>query len=574
MEVVEEGDEPVETAASRDFPSIPPRILWAMLILGILLRLISFAFATIGVDAHVHIAYASSLAHEGNTELEWGPINNYWNHSASHPNSTSEGVGNRYILWHAYLATLGSLGGWNETTFKVASLFHSALFLGTVWVATQRRYGRNAALQVTAIASCHQLLILVAVQSYQEEILATIMVGAVWSFLAAEEQRKEGTRPTWILVTSLCTIAFIFIKGMGIYLLLALALIGLIWFFVITKPNSRALDFLRRRKWIAIGYAVLLLWGAMLVAGFFDITPVWHRLKMNPTMFVLAFFLSIIAYMLWWGLMSFILLPHLPEMLRRLTKTHSPISVIHLSMITIIPLAFIILTNAGLWTHEAGILDVGLFVFDDPRTERPFGGWSNGRYLTIMLVPAWWLLLECRKYAIEGDDDDIEKLVQPFKSIAKSNQNGAFWVGSMWVLVIATMLTALIPPAFFIAHHHPVEASKAMGEVLEDGEEFLVITYPRQNHHRLYQLRLGIDPDDSRNIMGHWRDNEAPWASEIEDCLIPEYAGDIRSVDWIAIWKDVPALNVSGYVIRDIGMPEGWTVMERTGSPTCPPISS
>ena len=63
--------------------AISRRVWVGILAFGIILRLLGACFGTIGVDTHVHAAYASGLAQDGEVDLDWGPLRNYWNASVT-----------------------------------------------------------------------------------------------------------------------------------------------------------------------------------------------------------------------------------------------------------------------------------------------------------------------------------------------------------------------------------------------------------------------------------------------------------------------------------------------------------
>jgi len=164
--------------------------------------------------------------------------------------------------------------------------------------------------------------------------------------------------------------------------------------------------------------------------------------------------------------------------------------------------------------------------------EWPWSTWTmgnNGRYGSMLMVPAFWLIMRTRQIS----DSDIPSLEAP---------------GSQ-----AKMLTvgiALIIPISILAAIHgqtiwTEDAAELIGDNMEDGEDFLFVSDATMGMHWLYTFHLEVDPYDDRQITGHWRAPDSGWEHELSTGIVMENRGNLSTVEWVVLapgieWADAP----------------------------------
>ena len=543
--------------------AISRRFWIGVLAFGVVLRLLGAFFGTIGVDTHVHAAYASGLTEDGEIDLDWGPLRNYWNASASRPDTELSNIGHQQIVWHSWLGLWMSVFGASNVSLRFMGLFHSAVFLLVVWSLTRDRFGDSAALKVTAVSACHPILMMVGLMGYQEEVVATCVVIGLWGLLKAEEQRIDGRRPWALMISAVVGLIGAWVKGVDLFLICGVGAVAII-FIIYYNPGVRRLKGLENPRLLLL-YSSICTILVLVVLGLFNTLIQISRFTDDPWRGLGALILSVVAFVGFWGVIAWLILPMLPELYRRFKVDHIPIQVSYLMLAIIVPFWVIFLKNAELWVYETAFLDQPLLQIPDGKNERPVGAGVNGRYQMILLVPVWWLILELRRHGVRPLKQDGDQFTE---ADLRCQPPWALVVGRCMLVVY--LICAMLPLWAYAQFHDVSQASHALGDELEEGEEFLLVTYPRQGTHRLYQMRLGVDPLGDRDIMGHWRDDTTPWKDEIETCLVPYRAGDIHAVDVILIWEGVetPAVDNFVKVTSDV-VPEGWTLLRRVSEPTC-----
>ncbi|HJN55163.1 MAG TPA: glycosyltransferase family 39 protein, partial [Candidatus Poseidoniales archaeon] len=543
--------------------AISRRFWIGILAFGLILRVLGALFGTIGVDTHVHAAYASGLTEDGEINLDWGPLRNYWNASASRPDTDLSDIGSQQLVWHSWLGLWMSIFGASNMSLRFMGLFHSAIFLLVVWSLTRDRFGDSAALKVTAVSACHPILIMVGLMGYQEEVVATCVVTGLWGLLKAVEQRFEGRRPWAISISAVVGLIGAWVKGVDLFVVCGVGAVALI-FFLLYDPEGRRMRVLGNPRQLLL-YSSIGTILVLIVLGSFNILIQLSRFTIDPWRGLGSLVLSVVAFVGFWGVIAWLILPMLPEVYRRFKVDHVPMQVTYLMLVIIVPFWIIFLKNAELWVYETALLDQPLIQIPDGKNERPVGAGVNGRYQMILLVPIWWLILELRRHGVRPLKADGEQVSEVD---LRYQPTWALIVGRS--ILVVYLICAMLPLWAYAQFHDVSQASHALGDELEDGEEFLLVTYPRQGTHRLYQMRLGVDPLGDREIMGHWRDDTTPWKDEIETCLVTYRAGDIHAVDAILIWERVESPEVENFVrVMSDDVPEGWTLLRRVSEPTC-----
>ena len=543
--------------------AISRRFWIGILVFGLVLRVLGALFGTIGVDTHVHAAYASGLTEDGEIDLDWGPLRNYWNASSSRPDVDLSNIGHQQIVWHSWLGLWMSVFGASNISLRFMGLFHSAVFLIVVWSLTRDRFGDNAALKVTAVSSCHPILIMVGLMGYQEEVVATCIVTGVWGLLKAEEQRIAGRLPWMICISLIAGLIGSWVKGVDLLIVCGLGAIALA-FFLLCGTGVRSLRLLENPRHLLLCSSIATIL-VLILLGAFNLLIQFSRFTIDPLRSLGALLLSVVAFVGFWGIIAWLILPMLPELYRRLKTNHVPIQVTYLMLVIIVPFWIIFIKNAELWLYETAFLQEPLIQIPDGKNERPVGAGVNGRYQMILLVPVWWLILELRRHEIRPSQVDGRLLSE---SELRYQSTWAIITGRC--VLVVYLICAVLPLWAYAQFHDVSQASHALGDELEDGEEFLLVTYPRQGTHRLYQMWLGVDPLGERDIMGHWRDDTTPWKDEIETCLVPYRSGDIHAVDAILIWEGVEIFEIENFVkVTSDEVPDGWTLLRRVGDPSC-----
>ena len=136
-----------------------PRFWWSLIGIGAALRLIGALVTPISVDTYLHATYVQNFIDGGSFALDWGPNRNPIYPLASDPDGVGSEIGIRYLVWHLWLMGWILLFGRSSTVLHISGPFMSLVALTTIWVFTSRRYGRDVALRLTAIAALHPFLI-------------------------------------------------------------------------------------------------------------------------------------------------------------------------------------------------------------------------------------------------------------------------------------------------------------------------------------------------------------------------------------------------------------------------------
>jgi len=222
-------------------------------------------------------------------------------------------------------------------------------------------------------------------------------------------------------------------------------------------------------------------------------------------------------------------------------------------MALLIPMTVIIVLNASFWAYEGSIYGMGLL-------------WTmsayaiNGRYMSLLIIPAQWLVETLPKD--EADEPAPDSAPAPFLDLRSRRARVVF----VALLMLPLSSAAAIGPTF-TPDKRGEDASIALGEVIEDEEEFLLVTRTYASMSRLYLLHMGVDANGTRNITGHWRAVETTWVDEIENCTVREHQGDLANVAVLVLapeveeevgehWQEVMPENEDATVL-----PDGWRIL-------------
>jgi hypothetical protein len=182
--------------------------------------------------------------------------------------------------------------------------------------------------------------------------------------------------------------------------------------------------------------------------------------------------------------------------------------------------AGIVLYVAGQWTNYS-------LAWDAPWPESTWIMGNNGRYASMLMVPAFWLIMRLRQ--VNGDD--LPSLESP-RPRAK-----ALMVGIILILPISMLV------AFHGQTIWTEEPAEVISYNIDDGEDFLFISDATMGMHWLYTFHLEIDPYNERNVTGHWRSPDSGWQDELVSEEKMENRGNLSNVQWIVFapgtyWTD------------------------------------
>ena len=536
------------------------RFWWTLLGLGIALRFVASIQSGLGVDAHLHAAYTLGWMGEGDFDPGWGPVRNPANPSASDPDA-SGGIGARYLVWHAWLALWFILLGSGTTAIHTASAVVSVALLIVTHRLTSRLYDSHAALRLTALVAVHPLLILTAAMGYQEELVALLLLLSCAATLAGLRQLQAQGMPWWWLTGAPLLVAFMLTKGVSWLLVMSAggAFVG--WVMLELIIRSRA-DLLRRRPVSSVVVLTVLVWASLAAVGLMGDNGSLSRAIRDPARLAIALPLSALVLAVVWFSIGLLVWPFLPYMSRRLRAGGISTVSLHLLVLVTVPLAIVIWTNAALWAYESTLVGTPVWLM-------PIRSIQNVRYLSVLLVPVHWLLLQLAHDETGKGSHPPMDVTAPLRiawRTALRAPGSLARLDGRSVAMAATVLI-LLPLAATVAFvgedDTPETAAEQLAAELEPEEEFLLVTGPKSGTHRLYQLRLGLDPEGERNITGHWRSTESDWQTELEVCISPVSAGNISHVNHVILTPqavDIPPIGWTEKTVADL--PEGWRLLE------------
>lgn len=538
------------------------RFWWTLLGLGIVLRFVGSLQSGLGVDAHLHAAYAQGWL--GGTDFDpgWGPVRNPANAQASNPEAAAH-IGGKYLVWHLWLAGWFSVLGPSVAVMHLASLMISALLLVAVYWFTRRLFEARVALRLTALVSIHPLLILTAAMGYQEEFVSLLMVLSCAAVLGGVAQLERRGMPWWWLAGIPLAAALSLTKGLRWEVAVTATVAVGAWLLLERLSAARG-DWLRHHPLKVLGGLTGLIWLAMIGVGIADSTGSFAYAVEHPGRLSLALLLSASTMIVVWFGLGLVVWPFLPYLARRLTSGEVSSAALNLLVLVALPLGVVIGYNAALWTYESTLIGRSLWLM-------PFTGIQNVRYLTILLVPVHWLVLqvaadEARPRAPEVTMTSTMRLAW---RAAMAAPGSLARLEGRSVMLAATVLL-LVPLAAVAAivgeDAAPEQVAEEVGEVLGDGEDFLLVTSNKSGAHRLYQMRLAVDPDGDRGITGHWRSGSTGWIDEVQNCSRVTHTGDLREVSVIVLTPAIEAAVPPAWVeATGLDLPDGWRVLRPAG---------
>ncbi|UCF07737.1 MAG: hypothetical protein JSW28_08865 [Thermoplasmata archaeon] len=162
------------------FSSITLRkIMFILIIVGILLRIWVFFYSEAGLDATYFIILGKSISGRGDFYLPFGDIET----DSLEP---TQGTSSRQVF-PVYLAMFYTPFGFDYNVTKIAVTVLSFLTLLVVYLTTKNLFGRDNALVVTAIVSVISTLIYTTGFVYSENITYLFLTIGLWGLLKGDK---------------------------------------------------------------------------------------------------------------------------------------------------------------------------------------------------------------------------------------------------------------------------------------------------------------------------------------------------------------------------------------------------
>jgi len=533
------------------------RFWYSLIGLGLVLRVLGSFVSTISVDTHLHSTYVVHFLQQGSFELTWGPNRNPLYPLASDPSSAGSDIGWRYAVWHSWLMMWIAAFGRSYAVLHVSGLVLSAIMLVTVYLVSRHHFGSTFALRVSTFASIQPALIAGASMAMMEDLMVIYVTLACHFLLKGLDQIQARRWPLWWIGGVPVVWAFGFTKGTGWDMLMIVAASACVW-LLLSHHLHRFRSWLIHHPVMGLTSFAATIWSAMLLRAYLSPSLGWslsESLNM-PVRFAYSFGLSLVVFVGLWGFIGLFAWPYVRTLKQRLEKGPLTMRELHLWMLVVLTLSFITLTNASFWCYEGSIL-----------------GWSvhktaaiyihNGRYLSVMLIPLHWCIAisEQSLNSAQKPSEQAPRQPQPIRTTSILGQARPQLMLAVLLIVLPSSSLMAVAMAF-----HPdgeaEDVSIELGDEIEDGESFLLVTRTYASMSRLYLYSLGVDAEGDRNITGHWRSMETPWETELQGDYHHPLSGSLENVTLVVVAKEVNVSHLDGWVpIDSVSLPDGWLMV-------------
>ena len=470
-----------------------------LLILGIFLNIIVLFTSDLGLDTHVRLA-----SDESTGDLPWG--------STRPIDSMASDPANPGTLSPDYFSAHSS------STISIITLSTALLLIGATWKMLGVRYA--------AIVSIYPTLIFATGRAYQEPIIALFAFIASLSLCIAHRDKENSELDSMVklpiaIFGGLLLMQIPLLKGMisGEQAVLLGIPLGLIAHFRSRIANIQGphYDFVRNPLAVAgtTGLAIALL---LLGIGFSGNGGTLSIVSEQPGRYAFALLISIIDVIVIYGIFGMVLWPFLPSLIENLKITRDYSIATTAAFISIFSVAISIYV-AALWTFEASIWNAPW-----PNVMWTMG--NNGRYISMLIGPIFLLIHQMNR--LHPEMKTFDKPGNKAKSLS-----------------IALLL--ILPISFVTAVHGQTmwtdEAGEYLADNMQEGEDFLFIHESTLGMHWLYTFHTEVNPDDSKNITGHWRAPESGWLEELISQEQISNRGNLSQVKWIVfspelVWEE------------------------------------
>jgi len=505
------------------------------------MRITAMFSSGIGLDANIHATYTTMWIETGEGAFQWGALRNLEQPMANNPDTIVEPIGLNFIVWHIWIGFWFWIFGRSYFTLHLASFSMSCMVLFGIWIITKKVFEEDSAFKITALTAISPGLIQASGKFYQEEALLLIVGAIAAVIILGLRQNEIGKNPTWWIVGIPIILIFALTKGVQIYLAFSPLIIYTI-FILFRKRIS--IDTLVEKQKVVIPISLLI--GILII-------PLIHTIIGGATMayalshlshFILAGIIAFVCLIIWFGI-GMVVWPFIPSWFNRIRRCELGDSSVLLSMLVMFGFGAIWVYVAALWTYEASLANMSIF-------EIAWELRNNGRHAMLLFIPFHYCLL------IAGTKENEEGVVN-LKNVGKKS------------LAISLGILAITPFIIYAGiigtDSSPESAAIKLGELVNDNDEFLLVTEPYIGSHQLYQLRLGVDPDYDKEIVGHWRSDESGWIDELTIGERINHRGNLSHLSFLIISPDanfdennLPSVwldNTTTYII------EGYIIIQK-----------
>ena len=472
------------------------RRFWLCLLMtGIVLHVLAALLMPVGLDAHLHSVYVTDGMEDGEPSLDWGPVRTV-SDDGSIPSTVDSD--DRWVAWHLWIQAWFESFGASTSTLHAMGLVTGLLALVAVFVTTQKLWGPENALRLTALASIYPPLVRAAGRCYQEGAILGIFSLIFYSLIMGERQRKLGCVPWWWLVSILCIGIILDLKGLPSEGMIIVAVALRVWSYkeeYFSKLQNREKIFML----LTVSIATLLF--AFIQNGI-NMSEVALDIALSSLVSV-ALVLVVFVYV---GMGLFA---------RAVSNKLDNNEAYLIQNAGVIGLGIVLGYVAALWIVEAVNLGMGFvdvwWIFR-----------YNPRYSSFLILPLWWM------WMANGEKNSMMPL--PSRE--------AFFAASITILLLLN--------AYILVQTGPrgmEDIGKSLSDEVEDGDEILYIAPRPLAMHRLYAIQLDLDPQNELDIVAHWRSPDSSWSEELEDC------SKLGRVNWIIIdpYAETPSIEGSEF---------------------------
>ncbi|MEA3202794.1 MAG: hypothetical protein QOI63_460, partial [Thermoplasmata archaeon] len=154
--------------------------LLALLGLGVFLRVASYWWTPLAVDAFSYGVMGESFLRHGTFTMPWGDVDTF---------RTAAVPSHHYPpLYPVYLAGFYKLLGFSQSSTHVAAIVSSLAALFVTWLCTRDLYGQRKALVVVAVVAVSPILVQNTGQGYSENLVLLLFVATLWAILKSLEK--------------------------------------------------------------------------------------------------------------------------------------------------------------------------------------------------------------------------------------------------------------------------------------------------------------------------------------------------------------------------------------------------
>jgi len=472
-----------------------------LLILGIILHLIVSFTSDLGLDAHIHATYITVEDGTGINQLDWGETK-LVDSGGSDPSSGVD-IGDRYAALHYWFAFCFMLFGTTNAALHLGSFILLIVALGAVWWSTRELFEEKAAFCLTALVSIHPTFLFATGRANAEVLMLLAMVGFTYGLIILARKKMIPAIPIMIIS------AFVGVSTKGLPALLVVGVLIICILALTIKP-------MRSQRAFGIGMII-----ATILCMISIITSTGGSLmaaKLAPMRFLSAILIATFDVVVIYSIFGMVLWPFI----RRNDDEKPEQEVTLLAGMLGLAITGITIYVAGQWTNYS-------LAWNAPW---PWSTWimgNNGRYASMLMVPAFWLIMRLRQI----NSDHYPSLESP------KEQTKALMIG----------ILLIIPISLLVSFHGQTiwteEPAEILSTNLENDEDFLFVSDATMGMHWLYTFHLEVDPYNEKNITGHWRADTTDWKEEIG--LGSEFSnrGNLSNVQWVVLsaginWDDAP----------------------------------